>query len=223
MWGMVLSSGIPIGRQVKGTRSLQQAPLRCRRCSIISCSDEVQLMEGHPLLRVVENWQGRGPTQLAFEARGFTIHKARQSRIIQFCGEQQSHLLNRYWDEVALETMQSLGQGNPDTRGFVIQPRYRSVLLDELFAARDFVEPPFRSPPLVKCLFDRSKRIYLDAEFRENEVAFFSHLQKVEGERLGRGLVAIAGFTDTPPRYPTPPAPAVLRSSTAAPRCRTRA
>ena len=128
MWGMVLSSGIPIGRQVKGTRSLQQAPLRCRRCSIISCSDEVQLMEGHPLLRVVENWQGRGPTQLAFEARGFTIHKARQSRIIQFCGEQQSHLLNRYWDEVALETMQSLGQGNPDTRGFVIQPRYRSSL-----------------------------------------------------------------------------------------------
>lgn len=142
-------------------------------------------MEEHPLMRAVASWPGRGPTQLAFEGLGFTIHKARQARIIQFCGEEQSGLLNRYWDEVALETMQSLGQGNPDTRGFVIQPAYRSVFLDELFAARDFVELPFRSPPLVKCLFARDKKIYLDLEFRENEVAFFSHLQKVESERLG--------------------------------------
>jgi len=142
-------------------------------------------MEEHPLLLAIASWPGRSPTQLAFESLGFAIHKARQSRIIQFCGEQQSHLLNRYWDEVSLETMQSLGQGNPDTRGFVIQPRYRSVFLDELFAARDFVELPFRSPPLVKCLFDRTKKIYFDAEFRENEVAFFRQLQKLESERLG--------------------------------------
>jgi hypothetical protein len=73
-------------------------------------------MEEHPLLRTVANWPGRGPTELAFEALGFTIHKARQNRVIQFCGEQQSHLLNRYWDEIALETMQSLGQGDPDQR-----------------------------------------------------------------------------------------------------------
>ena len=142
-------------------------------------------MEERPLLRTVANWPGRGPTQLAFEALGFTIHKARQNRIIQFCGEQQSDLLHRYWDEVALETMQSLGQGAPDQRAFVIQPRYRSVFLDELFAARDFVEPSFRYPPLIKCLFDRAKKIYLDEEFRENEVAFFSRLQKAESERLG--------------------------------------
>jgi len=95
-------------------------------------------MEEHPLLRTVANWPGRGPTQLAFEALGFTIHKARQNRIIQFCGEQQSHLLNRYWDEVALETMQSLGQGAPDQRAFVIEPRYRSVFLDELFCRQGF-------------------------------------------------------------------------------------
>jgi hypothetical protein len=142
-------------------------------------------MEEHPLLRTVASWPGRGPTQIAFDALGFTIHKARQNRIIQFCGEQQSHLLHRYWDEVALETMQSLGQGDPDQRSFAIQPRYRSGFLDELFAARDFVELPFRYPPLVKCVFDYDKKIYLDAEFRENEVAFFSRLHEVESERLG--------------------------------------
>jgi hypothetical protein len=141
-------------------------------------------MEEHPLLHAVASWPGRGPTELAFEALGFTIHKAQLNRIIQFCGEQKSHFLNRYWDEVALETMQSLGQGDPDQRAFVIQPRYRSAFLDELFAARDFVEPQFPCPPLVKCLFDRFKKIYLDAEFRNNENTFFSQLQKAESERL---------------------------------------
>jgi hypothetical protein len=138
----------------------------------------------HPLLRAVANWPGRGPTQLAFEALGFSIHRARQNRIIQFCGDQQSDLLNRYWDEVATETMQSLGQGDPDERAFAIQPAYRSAFLDELFAARDFVEPPVRSSPLVKCVFEYHKRIYLDPEFRENEVAFFSRLRNLESERL---------------------------------------
>jgi hypothetical protein len=142
-------------------------------------------MEKHPLLRAVASWPGRGPTQLAFEALGFTLHKAWQNRIIQFCGEQRSDLLHRYRDEIALETMQSLGQGAPDQRAFIIQPRYRSDFLDELFAASDFVEPRFPSPPLVKCLFDRFKKIYLDAEFRDNENVFFGLLRKAESERLG--------------------------------------
>jgi hypothetical protein len=139
----------------------------------------------HPLLRAVASWPGRGPTQLAFEALGFSIHRARQNRIIQFCGDQQSDLLNRYWDEVATETMQSLGQGDPDERAFAIQPAYRSAFLDELFAARDFVELPFRYPPLVKCVFEYIKRIYLDREFRESEATFFRSLQNLESERLG--------------------------------------
>ena len=66
-------------------------------------------MEDHPLLHAVEKWPGRGPTQLEFEALGFSIHTAWQNEIIQFCGQQQSDLLNRYWDEVAIETMQTLG------------------------------------------------------------------------------------------------------------------
>ena len=73
-------------------------------------------METHPLTLALESWPGRKPSQLAFEARGFAIHKAWQERIIRFCGEQQERLLNRYWDEVALETMQSLGQGERQTK-----------------------------------------------------------------------------------------------------------
>jgi hypothetical protein len=129
-------------------------------------------MEEHRLLLKVASWPGRGQTQLAFEAPGFSIHKAWQNRIVQFCGEQQAHLLNRYWDEVALETMQSLGQGAPDQRAFVVEPRYRSAFLDDLFASRDFVEPAFKSPPLIKCIFDHFKKVWLDAEFREKEAVF---------------------------------------------------
>jgi hypothetical protein len=141
-------------------------------------------MEDHPLLDTVTKWPGRGPTQRAFEALGFSLHRARQDELIQFCGTECSDLLHRYWDEVALETMQSLGQGNPDGRTFVIMPKYRSVLLDELFAARDFVEPPFVAPPLVRCVFEHLRKVYGDQEFRENRMAFLSGLQRTEAERL---------------------------------------
>ncbi|MBR1361748.1 hypothetical protein [Bradyrhizobium ottawaense] len=80
-------------------------------------------MEDHPLLDIVTKWPGRRPTQAAFEALGFSLHRARQDELIQFCGTECSDLLYRYWDEVALETMQSLGQGNPDGRTFVIMPK----------------------------------------------------------------------------------------------------
>jgi hypothetical protein len=142
-------------------------------------------MADHPLLHAVTNWAGRVPTQTAFEALGFSIHKAWQNEIIQFCGEQQSQLLNRYWDEVALETMQSLGEGDPDQRAFVIQPKYRSAFLDELFAARAPVELPYRYPPLVRCLLEYGKKAYDDREFWESRLAFFGSLQKAECERLG--------------------------------------
>lgn len=149
-------------------------------------------MEDHPLLRTLAKWQGRGPTQRSFEALGFSLHKAWQNRMLNFCGEQRSLLINRYWDEVAIETMLSLGQGDPDQRVFAIKPEYRSALLDELFAARDFVELPFRYPPLVKCLFEYSKKIYVDLAFREQEMTFFRNLQNTEGERLG---IQTAGWT----------------------------
>jgi NADH:ubiquinone oxidoreductase subunit len=48
------------------------------------------MMQDHPLLNAVANWPGRVSTQLAFEARGFSVHKAWQNRVIEFCGEQQA-------------------------------------------------------------------------------------------------------------------------------------
>ncbi|MGL3110908.1 hypothetical protein [Bradyrhizobium sp. BR 1432] len=149
-------------------------------------------MEEHRLLRRMETWSGRRPTQLAFEARGYSLHRAWQQRVIASCGEDQTDILNRYWDDVALETMQSLGRGDPDTRKFVVQPRYRSRLLDELFLKR-VVEEPFRAPPLVPCLFERYKKIYFDAAFREGETAFFRSLREPERERLGIKPVTWSG------------------------------
>lgn len=141
-------------------------------------------MEDHPLLEIVTKWPGRGPTQRAFEALGFSLHRARQDELIQFCGAGCSDLLNRYWDEVAIETMQSLGHGASDQRTFLIMPKDRSAFLDELFAARDFVEPPFRYPPLIRCVFEHDRKVWEDREFRENRMAFLSRLQRAEAERL---------------------------------------
>jgi hypothetical protein len=155
-------------------------------------------MEEHPLLRTIASWPGRGPTQLAFEALGFSMHKAWQNRMIQFCGE-QARLLDQYWDDVALETMQSLGKGAPDQRAFVIQPKYRSAFLDELFAARDFVEPAFPSPPLIKCMFERSKKIWFDPKFRAREASFFDDLHSAEAERLGVQVMAWSTKRDVIP------------------------
>ncbi|QIG94586.1 MULTISPECIES: hypothetical protein [unclassified Bradyrhizobium] len=142
-------------------------------------------MDEHPLLRAVAGWPGRCPAQLAFEALGFSIHRAWQEEIGEFCGEKHSELLNRYWDEVAIETMQSLGQGNSDQRAFVIEPQYRSVFLDELFAARPPIELPYRNPPLLRCLLDHTKKVSEDREFRESRITLYSGLQKAEGARLG--------------------------------------
>lgn len=141
--------------------------------------------EDHPLLRAVARWPGRGPTQLAFETLGFTIHRESQNEIIQFCGEQQSQLINRYWDEIALETMQCLGRCNPDQRWFDTQPEYRSAFLDELFAARAPIELPYRNPPLVRCLLEHIKKTSSDREFNEKRVALFTGLKKAEADRLG--------------------------------------
>lgn len=149
-------------------------------------------MEDHPLLNVLANWPGRVSTQLAFEARGFLVHRAWQNRMIEFCAEHQADLLNRYWDEVALETMRCAGKVRSEMRYFGIEPTYRSAFLDELFVARDFVEPPFQAPPLIRCLFEHMKRTWFDAEFRTSEAAFINKLKNEECERLG---IQAAGWT----------------------------
>ncbi|MBR1123026.1 hypothetical protein JQ628_15980 [Bradyrhizobium lablabi] len=147
--------------------------------------DEAELTAEHPLLDAVSKWPGRGPTQRAFEALGFSLHKVWQDEIIQFCGEQQSGLINRYWDEVAMEAMRSMGQCDSDERYFAAQPRYRSSFLDELFAVRGPIEPPYRGPPLLGCLLEHIKKIDTDREFRERRNLAFKRAQASEAERLG--------------------------------------
>ncbi len=112
--------------------------------------------------------------------------------MIEFCGENQKDLLNRYWDEVALETMRCAGKVRSEMRYFGIEPKYRSVFLDELFAERDFLEPPFQAPELIRCLFEHLKKTWFDAEFRNNEAAFIGMQKRQESERLE---IQTAGWT----------------------------
>jgi hypothetical protein len=105
--------------------------------------------------------------------------------MIEFCGEHQADLLNRYWDEVALETMRCAGKVLSDERIFGIDPKYRSAFLDELFAARDFVDPQFPYPHLIRCLYEHFKKHRIDAEFGTSETTFTNKLTKQESERLG--------------------------------------
>lgn len=174
------------GRHARKARSFASAAY----WTILLPSDVT--MEDRPLLNVLASWPGRVPTQLAFEARGFQVHRTWQNRMIEFCGQHQSDLLNRYWDEVALETMRCAGKVRSEMRYFGIEPTYRSVFLDELFAARDFVEPPFQAPPLIRCLYEHMKKTWFDAEFRTSEATFINKLKKEECERLG---IQTAGWT----------------------------
>ncbi|TQF37512.1 hypothetical protein UNPF46_19170 [Bradyrhizobium sp. UNPF46] len=142
-------------------------------------------MGNHPIFDVLGRWPGRVPTQRAFEARGFQIPGAWQNRMIEFCGASQADLLDRYWDEVAMETMQSIGKVDSDIRRFFIEPRYRSAFLDDLFARKDFVDPAVPNGPIVKGLLDYMKRLWSDLEFRDKESAFREDLRKREYTRLG--------------------------------------
>ena len=143
------------------------------------------MTEDHPLLTALANWPGRVATQLAFEARGFAVHRTWQNRTIAFCGESQADLLNRYWDEVALEAMRCAGKVISETRYFGIEPKYRSAFLDELFAVRDFIEPPFQVAPLVRGLYEHLKKTLFDREFANSELALIRMQKRRESERLG--------------------------------------
>ena len=112
--------------------------------------------------------------------------------MIEFCGASQADLLNRYWDQVAMETMRSIGKVHSDLRRFLIEPRYRSAFLDDLFARKDFVDPAVPNGPLIKGLLDHFKRAWSDREFRDQDIAFRKELQKRECARLG---IQTAGWT----------------------------
>lgn len=141
-------------------------------------------MDDHPIFDVLANWPGRVSTQLAFEARGFLMPAAWQNRMIEFCGAGQADLLNRYWDEVAMEAMRAVGKVNSDNRRFFIEPRYRSAFLDELFARKDFPHPDVPNGPPVRCLLEHFRKYWHDMEFRENELIAIRNWSRRESERL---------------------------------------
>lgn len=142
-------------------------------------------MANHPIFDVLARWPGRVSTRRAFEARGFLLPAAWQNRMIEFCGACQADLLNYYWDEVAMETMRSIGKVNSDLRRFLIEPRYRSAFLDDLSARKDFADPAVPNGPLIKGLLDHFKRAWSDREFQDQDIAFRKELQKRECARLG--------------------------------------
>jgi hypothetical protein len=134
------------------------------------------------LLHILGTWIGRQATERAFETRGFSVHRIWQHRMAEFCGPGAAQL-DRYWNEVARETMCNAGKSDPNTRKFLVNPSYRSSYLDEL-AARMVVEAPFRAPPLVECLFEYVKKCFRDHEFVMDETVFFEGAKEGEAERL---------------------------------------
>ena len=132
------------------------------------------------LLAILATWKGRPAFQTELEARGFSLHRLWQEKRLDVCGPNGSSGLSRYRDETAMETVCSAGKGNPDKRKFMVQPRYHSTYLDELAAGMDFAEPPFRNPPIHRCMFEYIKRSYYDRDFAINETALFESLKEPE-------------------------------------------
>jgi hypothetical protein len=133
-----------------------------------------------PLLQMLSAWCGRQTAQAAFEQHGFCVHRLWQERMIAFCGEGSAVDLNRYWDEYAVEVICSAGNADPDGRRFMVEPVYRSSYLDELAAKMDFAEPPDRSPPLIKCLYEHYKKSHRDRAFVDSETIFFESAKQEE-------------------------------------------
>jgi hypothetical protein len=134
----------------------------------------------HALIEALATWPGRKATETVLDERGFSVHRAWQDRIIQFCVAETAETIHRYWNEVAQEYVTSAGKCNPDTRRFLVEPSYRSSYLDELATKVDFAEPPFRYPPLIKCIFEYNKKSYSDRAFFSNDVAAVEQYKESE-------------------------------------------
>jgi hypothetical protein len=147
----------------------------------------------HALLGVVSTWRGRQVTQSALEERGFSLPRKWQETMIDFCGPECAVALNRYWDEVAAEVVCSAGKVNPDARKFLIEPGYRSSYLDELATKRDFGEPPYRFPPLLKCLYEYVRKSHRDRAFLDRQTSYFESLKDGEIAKFSISSVGLTG------------------------------
>jgi hypothetical protein len=57
------------------------------------------------------------------------VRRIWQRRMVEFCGTGSDVELDRYWNDVAMETMCSAGKGDPNTRKFMVNPSYRSLFV----------------------------------------------------------------------------------------------
>jgi hypothetical protein len=134
-----------------------------------------------PLLQILSTWRGRQAMQAAFEQKGFLIHLRWQERMIDRCGRDKAAELQQYWDESAAEFVRGAGKVHSDHRWFAVDPPpYRSAYLDQLAAKVDFAEPPYRHPPLLKCVYEYRRRSQTDRPFHEAERSYFEGLKERE-------------------------------------------
>jgi hypothetical protein len=134
----------------------------------------------HILIQSLSQWKGRRVSQRFFEEKGFSIHRKWQDQMVEFCAEEGSVALDRYWDEYAAEYVGAAGRCNPDARKVPLEHGYRSRYLDELAAASRLPREPFPSPPLLKCLFEYEKKIRVDNDFARSQTLRFEHLKGPE-------------------------------------------
>lgn len=97
------------------------------------------------------------------------VHRKWQERLVEFCGEEGSTELDHYWDEYAAEVVGSAGKCHPDGRKLLPAHGYRSPYLDGLAATSKLPREPFTAPPLIKCVFEYEKTVFLDRDFARSE------------------------------------------------------
>jgi hypothetical protein len=147
----------------------------------------------HTLIELLSSsWKGRQALQSSLEGRGFEVPGEWRQKIVDMCGE-DAGTLQRYWDEVATEAFCCAGKVNSEARKFIVEPGYRSSFLDELAAKVDFAEPPYRYPPLVRCLYEYIRRARRDRSFLDDETAYLETVKQREIERFSLSAEGLAG------------------------------
>ena len=132
------------------------------------------------LLRQLVAWVGPETAQAEFEAKGFTVVRQWQERVIESCGQTHAAEIHKYWNELSREIVCSAGKCSPETRKFSVEPGYRSSYLDELAVKKDFEDPQLRYAPLLKCLYEYVREQRSDMNSVLDEVALFEALKAKE-------------------------------------------
>jgi hypothetical protein len=99
------------------------------------------------------------------ERRGFRIARRWQECLLESCAPKERVAVEQYWDELALEWMCSAGKVTSTARRFRGETGYRSKFLDDLARCAPPVDPEFRRPNLLPCVYEFDRRVYFDKNF----------------------------------------------------------